>query len=245
MNKQVFVNELSIMKFETFIREIIPRTFDTSSFRFPRPEGFDYKPGQYMMVTIKSDEKEIVHTFSLSSSPTDPDFIEFTKKFTLSEYSARLKSMKNGDWARIDGPYGKFTCECEYEKILFLAGGIGITPFFSIIKYCTDNRLPTNIVLFYGCRNESEIAFKKELEDIQQKNSNLKVIPVLNEPNPGWTGKVGFVTPDLIRQEVPDFRDRVFYACGPPVMVAAMQKLVAALGLPIEHLRLESLVGYT
>jgi ferredoxin-NADP reductase len=233
------------MKFETSVKEVIPRTFDTFSFRFARPEGFDYKPGQYMMVTIKSDGKELMHPFSLSSSPTDPDFIEFTKKFTLSEYSTQLKSMKNGDWVRIDGPYGKFTCECEDEKILLLAGGIGITPFFSIIKYCADNRLPTSIVLFYGCRNESEIAFKRELEDIQQKNSHFKVIPVLNEPGPGWTGKVGFVTPDLIRQESPDFKDRVFYACGPPVMVAAMQKLVAALGLPAEQLRLESLVGHT
>jgi glycine betaine catabolism B len=233
------------MKFETSVKEIIPRTADTSSFRFLRPAGFDYKPGQYMLVSIKSGENELMHPFSISSSPTDRDFLEFTKKFTASEYSARLKAMKLGDWTRIDGPYGKFTCECEYEKILFLAGGIGITPFISIIKYCTDNRLATNMVLFYGCRSENEIAFKKELDDTQLKNPNLKVIPVLNEPGPGWRGKVGFVTADLIRQEVPDFKERVFYACGPPVMVGAMQKVVAALGLPETQMKLESLVGHT
>jgi len=197
------------------------------------------------MVTIKSADKELMHSFSLSSSPTDRDFIEFTKKFTASEYSTRLKAVKNGDWARIDGPYGKFTCECEYEKIVFLAGGIGITPFFSIMKYCADKQLTTSIVLFYGCRSESEIAFKKELEDLQLKNPHLKLIPVLNEPSPNWKGKTGFVTSDLIRQEVPDFKDRMFYACGPPVMVAAMQKVVAALGLPETQLKLESLVGHT
>jgi glycine betaine catabolism B len=233
------------MKFETSVNEIIPRTSDTSSFRLPRPSGFDYKPGQYMMVTIKSADKELMHPFSLSSSPTDHDFIEFTKKFTASEYSSHLKAMKNGDWTRIDGPYGKFTCECEYEKIVFLAGGIGITPFFSIIKYCTDRQLPTSMVLFYGCRNQNEIVFKKELDGMQLKNPNLKVIPVLNEPNPNWKGKVGFVTADLIKQEVPDYKDRVIYACGPPIMVAAMQKVVAALGLPEAQLKLESLVGHT
>jgi ferredoxin-NADP reductase len=233
------------MKFETAVKEIIPRTGDTSSFRFPRPAGFDFKPGQYMLVTVKSADKELLHPFSLSSSPTDSDFIEFTKKFTASEYSTRLKAMKPGDWVSIEGPYGKFTCECEYEKILFLAGGIGITPLISIIKYCCDKQLPTSMVLFYGCRTENEIAFKKELEEMQLKNQNLKVISVLAESSPNWKGKVGFVTAELIKQEVPDFKDRVFYACGPPAMVAAMQKVVAALGLPETQLKLESLAGHT
>jgi glycine betaine catabolism B len=233
------------MKFETSVKEIIPRTADTCSFRFSRPEGFDFKPGQYIMVTVRIGGKELVHPFSISSSPTDRDFIEFTKKLTQSDYSNCLRGAKSGDWVRIDGPYGTFTCECEFEKILFLAGGIGITPFFSIIKYCTDTHMSTSIVLFYGARNEVEIAFRKELDTLQQNNAKLRIIYVLNEASPTWKGKVGFVTPDLIRQEVPDFRDRLFYACGPPVMVAAMQKLIAALGLPETQLKLESLVGHT
>jgi ferredoxin-NADP reductase len=233
------------MKFETSVKEIISRTGDTTSFRFPRPTDFVYKPGQYIMVTVKSGDKELIHPLSLSSSPTDPNFVEFTKKLTASEYSTRLRAMKLGDWAQIDGPYGKFTCECEFEKILFIAGGIGITPFFSIIKYCTDKQLNTSIVLFYGCRTENEIAFKKELDEMQQLNHNLRVICVLNEPSPNWKGKEGFVTTDLIKQETPDFKDRVFYACGPPGMVAAMQKLVGILGLPEAQLKLESLLGHT
>ncbi len=233
------------MKFETTIKEIIPRTADTFSFRFTRPIGFDFKPGQYMMVTIHSAGQELVHPFSISSSPTDSGFIEFTKKLTQSDYSNFLRTAKPGDWTRIDGPYGKFTCECEFEKILFLAGGIGITPFNSIIKYCTDEQLPTSMVLFYGAKTESEIAFRKELDAISATNKNLRIIYILNEASPGWTGKVGFVTADLIRQEVPDFKERVFYACGPPVMISAMQKLVTALGLPETQLKLESLVGHT
>jgi glycine betaine catabolism B len=236
---------VTVLKFETAVKEIIPRTTDTCSFRFPRPDGFDFKPGQYMMVTVRTGGKELVHPLSISSSPTDLGFIEFTKKLTQSEYSSCLRGAKPGDWARIDGPYGTFTCECEFEKILFLAGGIGITPFHSIIKYCTDKNLPTSMVLFYGARNENEITFRQELDATAHANPNLRAIYVLNEASPGWIGKVGFVTPDLIRQEVPDFKDRVFYACGPPVMVAAMQKVLAALGLPETQLRLESLIGHT
>jgi ferredoxin-NADP reductase len=233
------------MKFETTVKEVIPRTPDTTSFRFPRPNGFEFKPGQYMTVTIKSGDIELMHPFSISSSPTDQDFIEFTKKLTTSEYSTRLREMNYGDWAQIDGPYGKFTCECEYEKILLLAGGIGITPFFSIMKYCTDNKKTTNIVLVYGSRSEQEIAFRQQIDEMQASNSNLRVIYILNQASSSWKGRVGFVTTELIQQEVSDYRDRVFYACGPPVMVSAMQKLVNALGLPENQLKLEALVGHT
>ena len=136
------------MKFETYLKETIPQTSDSTSFRFPRPPELDYKPGQYMLVTIKVGEKELLHPFSFSTSPTERDYIEFTKKFTANEYSLGLKKLKPGAWARIDAPYGKFTFEGEYPKIALLTGGIGITPFRSIIKYATDMNLPANISVF-------------------------------------------------------------------------------------------------
>lgn len=233
------------VKFETFVKQILPRVNEVASFRFPRPAELDYKPGQYMLVTVKSGDKELMHPFSFSSSPTEKDFIEFTKKFTASEYSTTLKAFKPGDWARIDAPYGMFTFMGEHQKIVLIAGGIGITPFLSICKYCTDIHLKTDIVLLYGCRNESEIVFKQELEKIAAQNPNLKVIFVLNEAGSKWKGKVGFITADLLKNEVPDFKDRVFYACGPPVMVTAMGKVIADLGLPSTQLKFESLAGHT
>jgi ferredoxin-NADP reductase len=125
------------MKFETKIQEIIPRTHDVTSFRFSRPTDLSYKPGQYMFVTLKQGEKELSKHFSFSSSPTEKEHIEFTKKFTDHEYSMALKSTKVGDWARIDAPFGQFTFEGEYPKIALLGGGIGITPFMSICKNAT------------------------------------------------------------------------------------------------------------
>lgn len=232
------------MKFETSVKEVIPRTVDTVSYRFPRPGDFDFKPGQYMMVTVRSDTKELVHPFSLSSSPTDQDFIEFTKKLTNSEYSSRLREMKPGDWTRIDGPYGKFTYDREFQKTLFLAGGIGITPFYSMIKYCAVKELPTSMKLLYGVKNEKEIAFKSELDEMQRQNPNLSVVYVVFEPDLSWKGRTGLITADVIRSEIPDFKDYVFYLCGPPGMVMAMQKLAASLGLPETQLRMESFAGH-
>jgi ferredoxin-NADP reductase len=232
------------MKYETTIQNIIPRTHDVTSFRFPRPKELQYKPGQFFFVTIKQDGKELTKHFSFSTSPTETDIIEFTKKLTDHEYSMALKTAKVGDWAKIDAPYGKFTFEGEHPKIALLCGGIGITPFISIIKNATDKNLQSKITLFYGCRTEEDIAFKTELEDLANNNNNFKMIVVLNQASPNWKGSTGFVTAEMVQKELPDFKETTFFACGPPPMVAAMEGLVAKLGLPKEQLKLELFTGY-
>jgi ferredoxin-NADP reductase len=233
------------MKFETYVKEIIPRTYNVRSFRFPRPETLSYKPGQFLFVTIKANGKELSKHFSISSSPTEKMHIEFTKKLSESEFSTALKALKEGDWARIDAPYGKFTFEGEHERIGLLGGGIGITPLRSICKYCTDMRLNTKITLLYGNRTENDIAFKKELETMQQQNKNLKVVFILNEANSEWRGATGIIDAEMVKKEIPDYRETVFYTCGPPAMVEAMEKLIESLGLPKTQLNREYFVGYT
>jgi ferredoxin-NADP reductase len=233
-----------LMKFETKIQEIIPRTADITSFRFPRPADFTYKPGQFFFVALKQRDKELNKHFSFSSSPTDVGFIEFTKRLTDHEYSMALKAAKVGDWARIDGPYGAFTFEGEYPKIALLAGGIGVTPFMSICKNATDKHLQSQITLFLGCRTPVDIPFRHELEAMAQDNKNLKLQLVVNEPTPDWKGAVGIITTEMIQKELPDYKDNIFYCCGPPGMVTAMQKLVESIGLPKAQLKLEFFTGY-
>lgn len=232
------------MKFETNIQEIIPRTADVSSYRFPRPAELAYKPGQYFFVNIKQGDKELSKHLSFSSSPTQKDFIECTKKFTDHEFSMALKAAKVGDWARIDAPYGQFTFDGEYSKIALLGGGIGITPLLSIIKNATDKHLDPKIVLFYGNRSENDIAFNQELETMQQQNKNLRVIMILNQPSTQWKGATGVITADLIKKEMPDYKENTFYCCGPPPMVNAMEALVQSLELPKTQLREEFFTGY-
>jgi glycine betaine catabolism B len=232
------------MKFQVPIKDIISRTTDCSSFRFTRPQGFEYKPGQYMLCTIKSRGKELMHAFSFSSSPSEQDYIEFTKKFTENEYSVAMREMKPGDLATIDAPYGKFTFEGEYPKIVLLTGGIGITPFRSIVKNCSDKKFPTSIILFYGCRSPSDIAFKSEFDQLQLQNPHFKAVYTVNVPSPDWKGLVGNITAELVQKEASDYKDRVFYACGPPGMVTAMTNLIKGLALPDSALKLESFAGY-
>jgi ferredoxin-NADP reductase len=234
-----------LMKFETHVKEIIPRTYNVTSFRFPRPEALNYKPGQFLYVTLKADGKELGKHFSLSSSPTEKTHIEFTKKLSDSDFSSALKALKKGDWARIDAPYGQFTFEGEYEKIGLLGGGIGITPFISICKYCTDLNLDTKITLIYGNRTENDIAFRKQLETMEEQNKNLKVVFTLNEASSKWKGATGFITADMIKKEIPAYKETIFYTCGPPPMVEIMGKLIEQIGLPKTQLKREYFTGYT
>ncbi len=232
------------MKFETKISEILPRTADVTSFRFLRPAELTYKPGQYFMINIKKADRELTHHFSFSSSPTEQKHFEFTKKFTDHEYSVALKSAKVGDWARIDAPYGQFTFEGEYPKVALVAGGIGITPFISIIKNATDKHLSSKITLFYGCRTEADIAFKDELGSMQNENKNLKMICIVNQPSSQWTGETGIITADMIKKTLPDYNENVFFTCGPPPMVKAMETIIESLGLPKTQMRQEYFTGY-
>jgi ferredoxin-NADP reductase len=199
-----------------------------------------------MLVTIKAEDgKQLTKPFSISSSPTEKTHVEFTKKLSDSEFSAALKALKIGDWAVIDAPYGKFTFEGEHEKIGLLAGGIGITPFRSICRYCTDMRLNTKVTLLFGNRTENDIAFKEELEAMQKQNKNLKIVFILNEPSSEWKGPTGVITAEMVKKEIPDYKETVFYTCGPPVMVEIMEKVIEQLGLPKMQLNREYFAGYT
>jgi glycine betaine catabolism B len=233
------------VKFETTLQSIIQRTPNVTSYRFPRPTGLMYKAGQFFFVTLKHGGKEVTHHFSFSSSPTEPHHIEFTKKLSDSEYSDALRAAKAGDWARIDAPYGQFTFEGEYPKIALLGGGIGITPFMSICRNVTDKGLNSKIVLFYGCRTPTDIVFKEEFEELAKRNSNLKLVFTVGEATPDWRGDTGNINMEKIKQELPDYKDYIYYTCGPPGMVKAMQALIASMGLPKEKLKLEYFTGYT
>ena len=232
------------MIFETEFQEIVQRTHDVTSFRFQRPAELDYKPGQFLFVTLKQGDKELRKHFSFSSSPTEKGHIEFTKKFTDHEFSLALKAARIRDWARIEAPFGQFTFEGEYPKIALLGGGIGITPFVSFCKNAADKGLSSKIILFYGCRTQEDIAFRWEFEDLAQKNKNFKLVLLVNQPTPDWKGATGIINADMIKQQLPDYQENMFYTCGPPPMVEAMEKLVESLGLPKEKLKREYFSGY-
>ncbi len=232
------------MKFEEKTTDIIKRIHDVKSFRFRRPEGFEYKPGQYILVSLTVEGKVVTKAFSLSSSPTEKGHIEFTKKLTGHPFSNVLDNMNIGDSAVISGPFGNMTFEGEYAKVALLSGGIGITPMISICRYCTDMHLDADIMLIYSNKTENDLAFREELDEMMHNNSNLKIVYTLTRASESWTGCRERICENMVAREIPDYRERHFLICGPPEMVRSMEEMLTAMKIPKDMVKKEALAGY-
>lgn len=237
-----------MIKFETEVLDIVQRTHNVKSFRFKIKEDVDFKPGQFFFVTIKIDGTERTKHFSFSNSPTEKGCVEFTKRITDSEFSKALNRLKIGDWARLKMPYGSFTFEGEYEKIAFLSGGIGITPIRSICKFATDSMLPTDMVLLYGNNKEEDIIFRQDLDNMQSVNKNLRIVYTLTSSDIDrkiWKGRTGYIDDTMIKEEMPDYTERIFYICGPPRMVESLINILKNnLDVQQDKIRTENFSGY-
>ena len=226
------------------IKEIIRRNYNVKSFRLEPPGDLDFKAGQFMSVQLKDDPR-LKKYLSISSSPTEKCYLEFTKKLTESDFSRTLDNLKAGDQVTIQYPFGKFVLDESFSKIAFLSGGIGITPIRSICKYVVDKNLGSDIVLVYANRSVRDVVFKEDFDAMVKSYPSLKVAHVLCETEPGFKCTVGRINAQVIKNEVLDYRERKFYLCGPPQMVEAMCKLlVEELGIVKEMVVTENFQGY-
>ena len=235
-------------EFTSEIIDIIPRTSNVKSFRMNPNKGLSYDPGQYMLVTIDVNGAEITKPLSFSSSPTESDYIEFTKKLTDSSFSNVLDNMKTGDTVKIKMPLGRLIFKCDLDRTVFLSGGIGITPFRSMFKYATDMKCSSNIMLLYGNNTAADIIFKDDFDHMESENKNFKAVYTITKEDSSvgsWQGCRGNIDENMIKTSVPDYKDRIFFICGPPVMVDCMKEMLKdSLGISDECIKTEQFVGY-
>jgi glycine betaine catabolism B len=172
-------------------------------------------------------------------------------------YKKRLSTLENGTKVKVRGPEGQFVLHQDYSKsAVFLSGGIGVTPFRSMIKYATDKQLPVKIVMFDSNRNRNNILFKKEFDDWASINKNLKIIYTISEDrheqsssstaNDDWKGEYGRINKAMILKYVDtnELNDSLFYICGPPSMLKAMQYLLQDdLEIPKARIKVEEFTG--
>ncbi len=232
------------VQLQATVQEVIPRTPSIKSFRLASPNRARFKPGQYLSIRLENDV-ELTRYLSISSSPTEEGHLEVTKRITQSRFSQILNQIEPGYQVSITYPMGTFTFEGEFEKIAMLSGGIGITPLRSICRYVIDKQLDTSVCLLYSNRNLAEVAFKSEFDAMQKMSSHFKVVHSLNSAGDEWAGRRGRIDAALIREEVPDYRDRQFYVCGPPGMVEALTEVLRnELQLPETKVKTEGFIGY-
>ena len=223
--------------------ETIPRGKSSRSVRMEKPAGFTFTAGQWARFAIAGGGEGMAKPLSFSSSPTEP-FLEFTKRITGSDFSAAIDKLRRGDSVAFKGPAGQMTYEGGLEAVVFLAGGIGITPVRSVLRFCEDRKVPGKRLLIYANKVIDDIAFLEEFQKMEKNNRDFSMRLVLETPHEGWTGSVGFITEQVIRDHVPDLQGQTFYLCGPPPMVNALTKALNGMGVGEDRLVKEKLVGY-
>lgn len=214
-----------------------------TGFRFDKPEGYTFQAGQYFRLTLQTAEGERTESFSHASAPGDP-FIEMATRMSGSPFKAALSILVRGDEVSIEGPFGSLTLPPGVDRACFLAGGVGITPARSIIRDAEQRRTGLRVRLFYGNHDQACIPYSGEFTEYSRKDRRFEVVHVLQEPLPGWTGEVGFITAELVRRCLVSAEGWHFFVAGPPDMVSAMQAVLAEIGVSEAHTSIEHFTGY-
>lgn len=222
------------------VGEVVQETHDTYTIRL-EPEsgrGLRHLPGQFWFVKlVRPGRPSEEHPFTISSSPTGEPPLTSTIKES-GNYTNTIGRTRKGDRALVEGPYGRFSYLLrDAPALLFIAGGVGITPLMSMLRHLRDSQDARPVVLLYGNQKEQDIIFREELEAMPP---NVTVTHVLSSPPEGWQGPSGYVTGDVIRQHAGEVLDRAdVYICGPPPMMDALVPVLGDLGIPDDRIRFE------
>jgi ferredoxin-NADP reductase len=165
-----------------------------------------------------------------------------------SAFKRVLRGLKPGQELILDAPLGRLTLPADFSRpIVFLAGGIGITPFRSIIIEATKKKLPHKIYLFYSNRTPADAPFLEELRGLEGKNKNYKLIPTMTQLDSllaDWSGETGYIDEALLKKYLGDLNKPVYYLAGPPTMTQALYKVLIDSGVNKDDIRSEEFIGY-
>lgn len=193
-----------------------------------------------------TDTEGNMRTFSFAASPTHKDTIMITTRMRDTAFKNWLKEMPFGTNVKVVAPLGDMTLHEDASKpAVFLAGGIGITPFRSMIEWATLTEQPHNITLFYSNRNRAASAFLEDFEMWQQANPRFMLVATITEDgDPAWPHERGIISIDLLKKHLPDIMSPIYYLAGPPGMVVALRKMLIENGISKDNIKLESFSGY-
>ncbi|NNM77759.1 2Fe-2S iron-sulfur cluster binding domain-containing protein [Sphingomonas sp. ID1715] len=229
--------------------QIVRETPTVQTFRLADPSAdrlpFDFLPGQFLQVEVEPESgKPARRSYTIASSPTQRAFVELTvKREQQGVVSCYLHdTLKVGDLLKISGPFGAFTFTgTDADSIVLIAGGVGITPMMSVLRYLTDTAWSGEIFFLYGARSTEEFVFRDELERLERRHENLHVLGVMKRaPGTVWLGPEGNITKEMLVAAVPDIARRRIHLCGPPPMMAAIKAQLAELGVAEAQLHTEA-----
>jgi ferredoxin-NADP reductase len=223
----------------------------TMAFRFAKPAGFGFTPGNAVNLTLvdppQTDSKGNTRTFSIVSAPSEPE-LEFATRIRDSAFKQVLKSAPAGMRARLGKPGGTFTLDpADARPVVFLAGGIGITPFVSMSRHAAKERLARPVWLFYSNHRPEDAPFLAELSALERRNPNYCFVGTMTEMEKSarpWDGERGFIDRPMLERHLGDASIAVYYIAGPPALVEAMQQMLSGAGVGDDAVHTDEFYGY-
>ena len=213
----------------------------TFAFRFERPAGFAFRAGQAVVLELVDR-----HTFSLVNAPFESELVIATR-MRDSAFKRALKALPDGASVKMIGPLGQFTLADTARPAVFIAGGIGITPFMSMLRQAAQDRSPQPLLLLYSNRRPEDAAFLGELQDLERRNKNFRLVATMTDMANSardWSGETSLINADMIRRCAGGLAGPVYYVVGPPAMVMAMQETLRGAGVAEDDIRSEEFYGY-
>jgi ferredoxin-NADP reductase len=229
----------------------------TMEFRFEKPRQMTFKAGQYLDLTLlfppETNEEGDTRSFSIASAPDDEDLAIVTR-LRDSAFKRSLQSIPLGTGVQAEGPYGDFSLHHDPDRpAVLLAGGIGVTPFRSMVRQNAHRGGSRRILLFHSSRRPEDAAFLGELREFARDNPNFTFVPTMSRPETSrlpWEGEIGRIEYDLISKHLREaaFEDAaktpMFYIAGPPRMVADLRQMLSDAGVGDDDVRIEEFTGY-
>jgi ferredoxin-NADP reductase len=223
----------------------------TTAFHFEKPPGFDFKPGQSADLTLlnppETDSEGNVRTFSIASAPFE-DQLRFATRIRDTAFKRSLEKIPLGTVVKMDSAMGSFTLHKNSAKpAVFLAGGIGITPFSSIVRQADHDRAPHKLHLFYSNRRPEDAPFIEVLQNLEKTNPNFSFIATMTEMRRSkktWNGETARINREMLSKYLDDLQGPIYYIAGPPAMVGGMRKMLVESGVDEDDIRTDEFAGY-
>jgi ferredoxin-NADP reductase len=223
----------------------------TMSFHFAKPAGFRFRPGQAIDLVLADPAIRGTdfarHAFSIVSAPHE-DEVAIATRMRDSPFKNALSRLPPGGAAEIDGPFGSLTLHNKADRAgVFIAGGIGITPFMSMLRHARHAALPHRLVLLYSNRRPEDSAFLSELQRLEGEHASFRLVATMTqmaESRLPWTGATGMIDEALLKRIGAELANPVWYVAGPPAMVAAMRQTLERAGVDGDDIRSEDFYGY-
>jgi predicted ferric reductase len=222
------------------VASVLPESHDTYTIQLEPEKGKcpPHRPGQFMFLRIRlPNGRSEEHPFTISSTPSRECPMCATIKES-GDFTDQISHLRQGDSVLVEAPFGRYSFMYhDPVRLVYIAGGVGITPIMSMLRYIRDSELDIPVTLIWGNKSRKDILFQKELDSMKDK---VRTVHVLSEPEEDWEGEKGYVTREILEKYVQEeLQDADVFLCGPAPMMKKVKESLGELGVPPERIHTE------